>query len=390
MAGGNSIPAFGYFSDSLLTLLLLGFTATITAADAGQGSFRPGELWPDDKGVHINAHGGGILPHDGVYYWFGEHKIEGDEGNYAQVGVHVYSSRDLVNWKDGGIALPVSDDPKSEIVKGCIIERPKVIYNAKTKTFVMWFHLELKGQVYRSARAGLAVSDKPTGPFKYVGSFRPNPGVLPLGFDAGAAPDPNRLKDKNKRRFNDAVVAGDVVWRDLERGQMSRDMTLFVDDDRKGYLLSSGEDNLTLHLHELTDDYRGFTGKWTRIFPGESNEAPALFKRAGKYYLFASGTSGWNPNPGRSAMADSLWGPWTVLGNPCRGTESENATTFESQSTYVLPVPGRPGEFIYMGDRWRPKNAIDGRYVWLPVEWENDRPVLRWHAEWDLSVFAHR
>jgi hypothetical protein len=79
-----------------------------------------------------------------------------------------------------------------------------------------------------------------------------------------------------------------------------------------------------------------------------------------------------------------------VLGNPCRGTEAENATTFESQSTFVLPVPGRPGEFIYMGDRWRPKNAIDGRYVWLPVEWENDRPVLRWHAEWDLSVFTHR
>ncbi|MBW8780358.1 MAG: beta-glucanase, partial [Verrucomicrobia bacterium] len=84
------------------------------------------------------------------------------------------------------------------------------------------------------------------------------------------------------------------------------------------------------------------------------------------------------------------WGPWTALGNPCRGTPSENATTFESQSTYVLPVPGRPGEFIYMGDRWRPKNAIDGRYIWLPVEWENNRPVLRWHAEWDLSVFTRR
>ena len=112
---------------SLFTLLLLGFAATSTfAADAGQGTFHPGELWPDDKGVPINAHGGGILLHDGVYYWFGEHKVDGDAGNYAQSGVHVYSSRDLVNWRDGGIALPVSDDPKSEIAKGCIIERPKV------------------------------------------------------------------------------------------------------------------------------------------------------------------------------------------------------------------------------------------------------------------------
>lgn len=115
------------FPCSLFTLILLGFAATSTfAADAGLGKFRPGELWPDDKGVPINAHGGGILLHEGVYYWFGEHKIEGDAGNVAQVGVHVYSSRDLVHWRDTGIALPVSDDPKSEIVKGCIVERPKV------------------------------------------------------------------------------------------------------------------------------------------------------------------------------------------------------------------------------------------------------------------------
>jgi len=374
------------FHRSLFTLMLLAFAATSTfAAAVGQGGFRPGELWMDDKGVPINAHGGGILLHDGVYYWFGEHKIEGNAGNYAQVGVHVYRSRDLVHWRDCGIALTVSDEPKSEIVKGCIIERPKVIYNAKTKTFVMWFHLD-KGRNYGMARAGLAVSDKATGPYKYVGSFRPSQGVLPLSFDPGAAPDPDRLKDR--KQFNEAVVAGDIVWRDLKRGQMSRDLTLFVDDDGKGYLLTSAEDNLTLHLHELTDDYRGFSGKWTRIFPNASNEAPALFKRAGKYYLFTSGTSGWFPNAGRSAMADSIWGPWTALGNPCRGTPSENATTFESQSTYVLPVPGRPGEFIYMGDRWRPKNAIDGRYIWLPVEWENSRPVLRWHTEWDLSVFT--
>src|SRR5580704_544455 len=79
-------------------------------ADA-RTSFEPGAVWPDDHGVHINAHGGGILLHHGVYYWFGEHKIAGEAGNVAQVGVHVYSSRDLYNWKDEGIALPVSTDP---------------------------------------------------------------------------------------------------------------------------------------------------------------------------------------------------------------------------------------------------------------------------------------
>ena len=121
--------------------------------------------------MHINAHGGGILLHDGVYYWFGEHKVEGEAGNRAQVGVHVYSSSDLYNWKDEGIALAVSDDPTSDITRGSIIERPKVIHCAKTGQFVMWFHLELKGQGYRAARSGVAVSDRPTGPYRFLSEF---------------------------------------------------------------------------------------------------------------------------------------------------------------------------------------------------------------------------
>ena len=37
-------------------------------------SFKPGEIWTDNNGVHINAHGGGILYDKGTYYWYGEHK----------------------------------------------------------------------------------------------------------------------------------------------------------------------------------------------------------------------------------------------------------------------------------------------------------------------------
>ncbi len=66
--------------------------------------FVPGELWPDDNGTHINAHGGGVVFSKGVFYWFGEHKIAGQAGNVAHVGVHGYSSTDLYNWKDEGIA----------------------------------------------------------------------------------------------------------------------------------------------------------------------------------------------------------------------------------------------------------------------------------------------
>ena len=316
----------------------MGLAQTQTAA-----SFHPGELWLDNNGVHINAHGGGILFQNGTYYWFGEHKTAGGGGNVANVGVHCYSSTDLYNWKDEGIAFKVSEDPASEITKGCIIERPKVLYNAKTKKYVMWFHLELKGKGYSAARCGVATSDSVTGPYTYVNSFRPD-------------------------------------------GQMSRDMTLFEDDDGTAYLICASEDNATTHISQLADDYLGTTGNYIKAFKWHS-EAPAVFKYKGKYYYLGSGCSGWAPNAAMSAVSDSMLGKWTGLGNPCRGDVHQNKTTFESQSTYVLPVQGKPDAFIFMADRWRPGNAIDGRYIWLPITFENDKPVIKWLPEWDLTTF---
>lgn len=144
----------------LKALFLLCFLFSQTAQ--GQ-SFTPGEIWPDNHQVHINAHGGGILYENGTYYWFGEHKTEGEAGNLANVGVHCYSSDDLYHWKDCGIALSViENDPGHPISKGCILERPKVIYNPLTKKYVMWFHLEPKGAGYSGALSGIALSDRVT------------------------------------------------------------------------------------------------------------------------------------------------------------------------------------------------------------------------------------
>ncbi|MFR6032299.1 MAG: hypothetical protein ACLUKN_03415 [Bacilli bacterium] len=95
--------------------------------------FNPAQVLLDNNGRHVNAHGAGFLYDNGKYYMFGEHKVGGTVGNRALVGVHCYSSEDLYNWKDEGIALPMSDDPDSEIIRGTVLERPKVIYNPKTK-----------------------------------------------------------------------------------------------------------------------------------------------------------------------------------------------------------------------------------------------------------------
>jgi len=366
--------------------LLIGIMVVQACSDKTD-VFKPGELWPDNNGLHINAHGGGILLHNGVYFWFGEHKIEGAAGNKAEVGVHCYSSKDLYNWKDKGIALSVVKDTASPIVKGCIIERPKVIYNAKNKQFVMWFHQEIKGMGYKAAMTGLAVSDKVTGPYQFMKSINPNQGKWPLNY-------PDSLKSKTvviegmkpwSDEWKQAVQEGVFLRRDLEKGQMARDMTLFVDEDGKAYHFHASEENSTLHISELSDDFLDFTGNYVRVLKGKYNEAPAVFKKGSKYYMISSGCTGWKPNAARSAIADHPLGPWTDLGNPCRGTEEEVNTTFQSQSTFVLPIQGNKDAFIYLGDRWTPENAIDGRYIWLPVEFEGESPVIRWLNEWNLK-----
>lgn len=255
--------------------------------------FLPDQPWPDDQGVHINAHGGGILFHEGTYYWFGEHKIQGDT---AEVGVHVYSSRDLYNWKDGGIALKVSEDPKSEINRGCIIERPKVIFNAATKRFVMWFHLEWKGQLRKTGRSGVAVSESPVGPFVFQSSIRPNAGVWPLNV---SAEQKDGLKEAEKLVGTSFVGSPhpdrarmNFLARDFAGGQMAKDMTLFVDDDGKAYHIFSSEENATLHISQLSDDYRACAGKWVRVLDYLWHEAPAICKHDGRYWMISSHCTG--------------------------------------------------------------------------------------------------
>ena len=370
------------------------FIAVICAAlsvnAANKKTFRPGEIWHDDRGIHINAHGGGVLFHKGTYYWFGEHK--GERSNSALVGVTCYASKDLMNWTYKSVALPVvTDDPNHDITSGSTIERPKVVYNAKTGKFVMWFHLELKGRGYNAARSAVAVSDKAEGPYKYIGSLRPNAGFWPENMSEKERHDTISTKAFKKDWTNEwrqAVKEGMFTRRDFAGGQMARDMTVYVDDDGKAYHILASEENLTLNIAELSDDYLSHTGRYVRVEPAGHNEAPAIFKKDGKYFMITSGCTGWDPNAARLLIADSIWGPWTNVGNPCQGEGAD--LTFRSQSTYILKVEGKKDAFIFMADRWTPRTPIDGRYIWLPIIFEDGKPVLRWMDEWDMSFFKKK
>ncbi len=328
----------------------------------------PDSTWTDTDGAYINAHGCGILKYEGRYYWFGEHRPE--QAKEGQDGVTCYSSDDLHTWKNEGLVFRVSEEPGVDIERGCVVERPKVIYNPKTKQFVLWFHLELKGQGYKAARSAVAVSDTPTGPYRYLGSGRANPGVYPENMteeQRSRSWDINAYKEWTPQWIQ-AVQEGCFTLRDLEGGQMERDMTLYVDDDGKAYHIYASEENLTLQIAELSDDFTTHSGRYIRVAPTGHNEAPAIFKHDGTYWLITSGCTGWAPNEARLYSAPSIWGPWTKHPNPCRGEGSE--LTFGAQSTYVLQLPD--GGFLFMADIWKPKNLKYSDYLWLPVQFDED------------------
>jgi len=296
--------------------------------------------WKDTDGNFINAHGAGVLYYNRVYYLFGEIKkgktwlVPGQSWEDYRVpagGVSCYSSKDLEHWKYEGVALvPVAGDPKNDLDTGKVIERPKVIYNDKSHQFVMWMHVDANDYSY--SQTGVAVSDDPVGPYHYLHSVKPN-------------------------------------------GQMSRDMTLFKDDDGKAYLIYSSEQNNTMQVCLLSDDYLRPTKTFSRILIDRRREAPALFKNNRKYYLITSACTGWSPNAASYAVADEPLGPWKEYENPCKGPGAE--TSFDTQSSFVLPVEGKTKSYIFMADRWNKTDLERSGYLWLPLTVNNGKVEIK-------------
>jgi beta-xylosidase len=194
----------------------------------------------------------------------------------------------------------------------------------------MWMHVDANDYSY--SQAGVAVSDNPVGPYHYLHSVKPN-------------------------------------------GQMSRDMTLFKDDDGKAYLIYSSEQNNTMQVCLLSDDYLRPTKTFSRILVDRRREAPALFKNNGKYYLITSACTGWSPNAATYAVADKPLGPWKEYGNPCKGPGAE--TSFDAQSSFVLPLEGKTKSYIFMADRWNKTDLERSGYRWLPLRVNNGKVEIK-------------
>jgi hypothetical protein len=285
-----------------------------------------------------------------------------------------------------------------------IMERPKLLWNAKTGQFVIIYHADGPlpdnadlvnwvagggdpadqnvGSRYSLAEIGFAVSDTPFGPFKLVNTTKMNwaPGV------------PNAGRE------------GD-----------SRDMTVFQDagvhtvdplaDD--AYAVYSSEMNKWMYISRLNAEYTGPLAEGdaaqlgldfsNRVLPDVNREASSVFKYDGWYYMLTSGTDGWNSTavvayrsqsmitPTEAVLGNNNGNPaqgqWTRLdpANPCVGLTGRSGVgvadpgrCFDSQPTFVIALDQDQGQFIYMGDRWiTESNGSAGersRYVWAPIQ----------------------
>jgi hypothetical protein len=168
---------------------------------------------------------------------------------------------------------------------------------------------------------------------------------------------------------------------------MSRDLTLFRDDDGTGYLISAANENADLHVYRLTPDYLGIESRVQKLFAGSSREAPAMFKRNGVYFLLTSAATGWSPNQQKYATATSVTGTWSGLSNVGDGT------TFGSQTAYVLPVQGtQTTSYLYLGDRWAGASGgpvNDSTYVWLPLTFpSNTSLAMTWSPQVSIDAAA--
>jgi len=260
-----------------------------------------------------------------------------------------------MNWKDKGVVLGVDfKDTTNDVSYGCILERPKVVYNQKNREFVAFFKLYLKGVGYEKSYVGVAVAKHPAGPFTYHHKF------LGGGSTKG-----------------------------------SGDFSMFKDDDGIVYHLAVRKPDKTFVIGRLDSDYYFPEGDYHASEGIQAHtEAPAVIKRKGTYHLLGSGSSGWKPNIARYYTANNIMGKWIYHGNPCSGYNPIDSLgvekTYGGQSSYIIPVQGRDDAYIAMFDRWKPELPIKGRYIWLPIDFTKGKMEIAWQDTWIHECFQQK
>ncbi|KAG2413335.1 hypothetical protein HFD88_002524 [Aspergillus terreus] len=247
------------------TLATTAFLALVQNALASL-DIVPGATWTAaGTNQHIQAHGAGIIQVDG----------------------------NLVDWTFENELLTLQGS--GDLGPNRVVERPKVIYNAENKQYVMWMHIDSSD--YSEAKAGVAVGSSVCGDYTYLNSSRP------LGYQ-------------------------------------SRDMGLFKDTDGSAYLLTEDREN-GLRIDKLSTNYLTVESN-VYTFTADY-ESPAIHKSGDVYFMFASQLTGWSTYMGDRWLSNDLasskyiWLPLTISGTTA-SMDSDASWTPSLQDGSWTPV----------------------------------------------------
>ncbi|MGI5242382.1 ricin-type beta-trefoil lectin domain protein [Dactylosporangium sp. CA-139066] len=297
-------------------------------AYAAAVTITPGTVWTDTAGGVIQAHGEGVTKVGDTYYWLGEDKTSGS----AFQNVKCYSSTDLKSWRF--VANVLTRQSSGDLGPNRIVERPHVIYNAATATYVMYMHID--NTSYSERKAGVATSGSICGTYTYRGSSKP------LGHD-------------------------------------SLDDNLFLDGST-GYFLSEDRTSQKLQIYRLSADFLSVAALVSTL---NQYEAPAMVKIGGTYFLFGSHLTGWSTNDNQYTTATSITGTWSAW----RSFAPSGTNTCNSQTTAILPVSGTAGtSYVFLGDRWNSGNLADSRYVWQPLTVSGTTASMTCRSSWTIDT----
>jgi hypothetical protein len=288
----------------------------------------PGTVSYDTSGNVIQAHGAGITRVGNTYYWLGEDKTGGSPFQ----NIKCYSSTDLKNWTF--VRNVLTRQSSGDLGPNRIVERPHVIYNASTSTYVMYMHIDNSN--YSERKAGVATSGSVCGAYTYRGSSKP------LGHD-------------------------------------SLDDSLFLDGST-GYFMSEDRTSQKLQIYRLSSDFLSISALVKTL---NQYEAPAMAKIGSTYYVFGSHLTGWSTNDNQYATAGSITGTWSSF----RSFAPSGTNTCNSQVTWILPVAGSSTtSYIYMGDRWNSGNLTDSRYIWEPLTISGTTVSMACRDSWTVDA----
>ena len=89
------------------TMAQLSVLVAVVSAVAARRTIRPGVPWFDTDGNLLDAHGAGILEHEGRFYWYGSRRTVNATGTQMDGGIALYSSTDLYSWKFESLVVAV-------------------------------------------------------------------------------------------------------------------------------------------------------------------------------------------------------------------------------------------------------------------------------------------